>query len=142
MARLEINLAQERKTTEVPARKLVEKVLRETEALARIRIPKKTGATSRRFVKSTVVLSGVVRGVLANTSEVGWWLHEGTPPHREPIYKPGPMHFYWEKRGKWVTLAKVHHPGIKPVRYLTDPLKLIGKENGFKVETHLIGPSG
>lgn len=123
-----------RRAVDKPAKELVGRVLHDTERLAKIMIPKATGRTARKFGSAVTVTSGVgVLGQLWNDSVVGWWLHEGTKPHHEPKTRPGPMHFFWERKGEWVTFKSVHHPGIKPVRYLTDPLKLVGKRNGFKV---------
>lgn len=142
MARLVLNEGEVRRAAEKPAHDLVKQVIGETQRAAQVMIPKRSGRTARKFQSNVLTVSGRgVFGKLWNTSEVAWWLHEGTPIHPEPIRKPGPMTFFWEKVGHQVTFAHVLHPGIKPVRFLTDPLKVIGKRHGFRVETHTVGPS-
>ncbi len=52
--------------------------------------------------------------------------HEGTIPHQiRPKSKPR-LVFFSRKAGKVVYAKLVNHPGTKPVRYLTDALRVLG----------------
>lgn len=42
----------------------------------------------------------------------GFWVHEGTDPHRIPSSGRRKMTFYWKRVGRRVTLYSVEHPGI------------------------------
>lgn len=55
-----------------------------------------------------------------------------------PTVKPGPLHFFWEERGKWFFGAKLPfgHPGVAPRPYIEPTLlaelpemkKMVGEE--------------
>jgi len=70
--------------------------------------------------------------------------HSGARPHPIVARKKKFLVFPWPdgprdlviKKGKWagyVVLPKVNHPGQKATRYLTIPLRGIGRANGFRV---------
>lgn len=60
--------------------------------------------------------------------------HTGAIPHQIRPRRPGGrMEFFWEKRGRWVSLSRVSHPGMDGVQYLTIPLFIIGTARDYRV---------
>lgn len=62
---------------------------------------------------------------VGSEDEIALLHHEGTVPHPiVPRNKPR-LVFWSAKAGKVVIAKRVHHPGTKPNRYLTDSLSVI-----------------
>jgi|SRR5687768_500509 len=95
--------------------------------------------------QSVGVRGDVIHGSVGSTNEYAATAHQGSEPHY--IYAKGKMlKFEWE-RGRLLVqkrsrgrvrnqrifyFKKVRHPGNKrPVRYLTTPMHLYGRLNGF-----------
>ncbi len=62
-------------------------------------------------------------GVVEATAPYARYVHEGTGPHpinpRRPAYA---LAFWWEKKGDFVVLPSVNHPGTRPQPFLRDAL--------------------
>lgn len=53
------------------------------------------------------------------------------------LYQSGRfLHFFWYKRGYWVTTRSVNHPGQKGKHYLRNALIRTGQRRGFRVIIH------
>lgn len=49
--------------------------------------------------------------------------HQGTVPHLISPRRPGgKLAFWWPKKNRITVLPRVHHPGTRPNRYLTEAL--------------------
>ena len=48
-----------------------------------------------------------------SASDVAGYVIGGTPPH-EIAGNSGPLHFYWDHAGGFVTFMRVQHPGTRP----------------------------
>lgn len=100
-------------------------------------------------IKSKIfVARTVVHGEVGSNVDYAKIVHNGAEPH---IIRPrainigrglyrggGHLHFFWRKRGQWVTLRKVNHPGQHGKFYLTRPLEVAGRRYGFRVVTYHI----
>jgi hypothetical protein len=140
VARLILNAAQVDKTKSKAGRDLVRPLAKEIRLASVAEAPKKTGAmVASSYIDYQENGSGYT-AVVGYSSVVAFWQHEGTPPHREPKTAPGPMSFFWEKMGRWVVLPHLTHPGVKPNRFLTTPMKRIARAKGWKAVSYRIGP--
>ena len=98
------------------------------------------------------VTTTFARGRVGNRARYALTAHQGSSPHAI-VGKKRMLKFRWDKgsallrvrRGKaraFFFFRKVNHPGNKhPVRYLTIPLGMYGRRNGFKVSTIAAGRS-
>ena len=87
----------------------VEEALRETAPISK---PVPGGRAPGSLKKSIGFdLSGTKAEFYA--SDVAEYVIGGTPPHQIEG-AAGPLHFYWEVAGGFVTLMRVQHPGTKP----------------------------
>lgn len=100
-----------------------------------------------------------VRMRISNIADHAMTVHQGSRPHVIRSRGGGMLKFRWERgdflvaaragkrrgnrrTGQFHYFAKVRHPGNKnPVRYLTTPLQMFGRLNGFRVTTVAPGRS-
>lgn len=54
-----------------------------------------------------------------------YFVHEGTQPHEIRPRRAAALRFYSQRAGGFVFARVVHHPGTKPLRYLTDPARRV-----------------
>jgi hypothetical protein len=57
--------------------------------------------------------------------EIALWHHEGTRPHTIRARRKPLLVFFWPKAGRVVSFKQVNHPGTKPNRFLTKPLRAV-----------------
>ena len=56
--------------------------------------------------------NGDLEGHVIALPQHALWVHEGTRPHTiRPLSPGGKLRFYWHRKGSWVALARVSHPG-------------------------------
>lgn len=121
------------------ATRTVEKVVRETEALAKLaaRGPYSTGRLAASIHSSVSVHGRTVVGEVRSSDRRADMIHDGTVPHVIRPRRPGGMlRFYWRKVGHTVTLPKVNHPGMEGKRFLAEPMERVGRRNRFIVITY------
>lgn len=97
---------------------------------------RKPGPHLNRSIRSTVRITSTthVQADIGSLLDHALVAHEGARPHLIfPRSPGGRLRFFWEKRGRWVSLPRVNHPGMDGVPYLTTPLVLIGTARGFAV---------
>lgn len=51
------------------------------------------------------------------------WVLDGTRPHVIEARRVKNLHFYWAKKGEWVTTPAVNHPGTARNPFLTQALR-------------------
>jgi hypothetical protein len=96
---------------------------------------RKPGPHLNRSINSTVRITSPTKVVGHVGSELNHALvhHEGARPHIIVPRGGNRLRFFWEKRGRWVSMTRVRHPGHDSNPYLTLPLLIIGTERGFVV---------
>ena len=122
-----INYAVSRKDTTAAAIKFLDKVAKDITIDARFRAASGEYWTGKlaasiqrkgpRVEGNKVVVSIGSRLKYAASAEAGARTH--------PIFPRGDynLHFFWKKRGEWVSLPSVNHPGQRGKRFLRDPMK-------------------
>lgn len=97
---------------------------------------KRRGIHLRTSIQQTTRITGPtsITGRVGSELDHALVHHEGARPHTiVPRAGGGRLRFFWEKRGRWVSLPRVSHPGHGPNPYLTLPLLVIGTERDFIV---------
>lgn len=155
MARVRINQIEKRLTVKALTTPLVAKTTSQISHFARIMVPRGShisGSGRRRsgptlhasmYSKIRVGASEVV-GTVGSKKKYAATVHQGSSPH--VIRGRGrKLKFRWERGNlllehhgragrQFFFFSSVRHPGNKrPVRYLTTPLNLIARRNGFLV---------
>lgn len=164
MARVNLNRAQIDITARTRGRMLVQTVVTEVENGARTLIPigdhrSGSGAPARDITLLSSVYSRVdsntatVKGRVGARTKHALVVHQGSRAHIIRSKSGKMLKFRWD-RGDFLVAARagrrrgnrrtgqfhyfvsVRHPGNRnPVRYLTTPLHLFGRINGFRVTT-------
>lgn len=164
MARVNLNRAQIDITARTRGRMLVQTVVTEVENGARTLIPigdhrSGSGAPARDITLLSSVYSRVdsnmatVKGRVGARTKHALVVHQGSRAHIIRSQSGKMLKFRWD-RGDFLVAARagrrrgnrrtgafhyfvsVRHPGNRnPVRYLTTPLHLFGRINGFRVTT-------
>lgn len=135
MARLSIDRQQSRRYAKQWAEdNHVEPLSRKVLAEARRTVPVKTGVLrgSLHITKSSGGPTSVTHRVGTNVS-YGYLIHVGARPHVILPRRARKLKFFWRRIGRWVTLARVNHPGFDGTAYLTRPLLVYGTAAGFRV---------
>lgn len=91
--------------------------------LAMIQVGKKTRALYRSISAHTRVGRGGPVGTVLADNKIALMHHNGTRRHVIMPKRQNTLRF--PSRGKIVYAAVVHHPGTKPNRFLTDPLRKV-----------------
>jgi hypothetical protein len=83
------------------------------------------------------------RGVVGSYKSYAMSVESGASPHiirpRAASYggglygRGGYLRFFWVKRGRWVRMKMVNHPGQKGKHYLRNALISVGRRRGFRV---------
>lgn len=102
----------------------VEKRTNRATTLAKAQVGKDTRALVRSISSRVSVGSrGGVTGVVTANDKKAILHHNGAPPHIITARKAQTLRF--KSRGKIVYAKVVRHPGTKPNRFLTDPLRKV-----------------
>lgn len=104
--------------------------------------------TGNSYPPATGYFSTTIRG---STSRTGRWtvvgtvgssnskallIHNGARPHIIRAVNAGGMLFWYKQKGRLICIKRpVHHPGAQGKFYLTVPLSIQGKAQGFRVIT-------
>lgn len=118
--------------------KLVEKVTREVEVLAKLesRGPYSTGRTAASITSNVYVTGDEAIGEVTAHTPYSHIAHDGAKPHIIRAHNPtGNLRFYWRKVGHVVTFPYVSHPGMRGKRFLSGPMARVGRRNRFIVFT-------
>lgn len=118
--------------------KLVTKVTREVEVLAKLeaRGPYSTGRLAALITSRVYLVGRDVRGDVSSNSPHATVAHDGARPHIiRPRNPGGRLRFYWRKVGHVVNFPYVSHPGMRGKRYLAGPMERVGRRNRFVVFT-------
>lgn len=158
MARVRTNLGEKVRSAQAVAIPMVTRTLQQTLAGARRLAPRGdhmsgSGRRKRGQPLSPSLRSDMrigprdVRGKVGSTVKYAATIHEGSKAH---VIRGGgkKLKFRWDQgnailavrgnrgAGGFFYFHKVHHPGNrKPVKYLTTPLQISGRANGFRVTT-------
>jgi len=118
--------------------------------------PYSTGRLARSIDKDGPHVSGnIITGSVGSDLSYADTVHDGAPIHKIfPKAAPGvwrfgsrkapQLKFYWRKAGKTVMFPHIpaslntvglSHPGYKGKQYLSGPLKVFGRAQGFRVTT-------
>lgn len=104
------------------------------------------GPNLQSSIEENIGLRGdTIHGQVGSRKQYAATAHQGSERHDIPLRRGKVLKFHWERgnllikgRGKGRTpqrfffFLKVTHPGNKrPVRYLTTPMHLYGRANGF-----------
>jgi hypothetical protein len=137
--RIRLNSLNIRRISVGSATRLVTKVTREVEVLARIaaRGPYSTGATASSITSRVYVVGRTVHSEVRAHTWYADMVHGGTRPHViRPRRAGGKLVFYWRKVGHVVRFDYVSHPGMRPKRFLADPMERVGRRHRFVVFTY------
>jgi hypothetical protein len=100
-------------------------VYRPPDAYSAANRARRPGQLRDSIVKRVVSTSkGPAMQVVAE-DEIALWHHEGTRPHTIRARRKPFLVFFWPKAGKVVSFKQVSHPGTKPNRFLTEPLRRV-----------------
>lgn len=164
MARVNLNRAQIDITARTRGRMLVQTVVTEVENGARNLIPigdhrSGSGAPARDITLLSSVYSRVdsntatVKGRVGARTKHALTVHQGSRAHTIRSKSGKMLKFRWDRgdflvaaragrrrgnrrTGQFHYFVRVRHPGNRrPVRYLTTPLHMFGRINGFRVTT-------
>jgi hypothetical protein len=97
---------------------------------------RRPGPHLNRTITATTRITGPtqIRGDVGSELRHALVAHNGARPH--PIFprsSGGTLRFFWSRKGRWVRLSGVNHPGMDGVPYLTTPLLFIGTARGYKI---------
>jgi hypothetical protein len=74
-----------------------------------------------------------VAGRVEVTAKYATMVHDGTRPHVIRPRRKKALRFLWKKKGRWVVLKKVNHPGTKARPWLWRALVEISVPRDFRV---------
>lgn len=159
MARVIMYKAALRATSQAEAIRLVDTLLTSVQVAAKAITatgPYTSGALSRSIFKDGPNVAGnIVSGSVGSDLSYADIVHDGASIHHIfPKAAPGvwrfgsrrkpQLKFYWRKVGKSVYFPHIpasvntmglSHPGYRGKKYLSDPLKVFGRAQGFRVTT-------
>ena len=94
---------------------------------AQVRCPVRTGRLKASIVKRPQIIGGEFCIAVVAAVDYAYFVHEGTEPHEIVPRKGKVLAFYWAggPTGAHVYFFKrIHHPGTKPNRFLSESLYL------------------
>jgi hypothetical protein len=119
------------------AHNLVLGAVKEARTIAKVNAitgPYATGRLARSIGYTVRTTPGWVNGRVGSSLDYAAAAEKGARPHTIRARRPGRLlHFYWDKKGRWVHARQVNHPGQKGKRYLLDALVRVARRKGFIV---------
>lgn len=102
-------------------------------AAARAQVPVKTGRLRGSLHIDRDMLPLRVTARVGSNVSYAHLIHVGAREHVILPRRSRKLKFFWRRIGRWVTLARVNHPGFEGTAYLTRPLLVYGTAAGFRV---------
>lgn len=137
MADVRLNKAATRRFIHGVTKDFIDEVTRDVESDARRRVRVRSGRTRGQTYRVPAFASGgTIRGIVRCDSSIATIEDGGHRPHSIGQRPGGPLlTFFWEKKGHWVSLKHVNHPGAKGSRFLTGSLVDAATQRGlpFKI---------
>ena len=139
--KIELNRFNIRRLRSSSALKLVKKVVRDVEVLAKLesRGPYSTGRTAASITGRAYLVGSDARGEVTAHTPYSHIAHNGARPHKIPLARRRPgelqLRFYWRKVGRVVTFSQVSHPGMQGKHFLSGPMERVGRGKRFMTFT-------
>ena len=90
---------------------------------AKVQVGKRTGRLEQSIVKRFGHADGDLEVLIGSDVDYARLHHDGTREHEIYAKNGRALSFYWPKAGRVVTFRSVHHPGTRPNKFLSEPLR-------------------
>ena len=110
----------------------VSRTCRQTVSMAKRVVPRDTGRLANSIGSKISTPRYAVKGRVGTRVSYARPLHNGSQAHKIRAVRARALKFYWKRVGHVVFFASVRHPGNKAVPFLTAPLSVAARDNGFR----------